>query len=247
MTIANTISQPGTGTRDGVYADILSQAISGELVGMANYAAMVGVCADVEEQEDAVIHANSERGHATAFRRVASDLGLDVITDPSAPYWQRIHAAFLRQVERRDLSACLIVQELMLESFAVSMYEAVADAVDGTMSKVFRAIAKEEEGHLQHAIDELMPERDRDPDAFEQKVGRLHEEVMTILAEMVASRDPVGACGLCAGTCVKDSLHCIGLSAAELRGKALNYYMRVLDRMGIRGDVSLAWVANLPA
>ena len=72
------------------------------------------------------------------------------------------------------------------------------------------------------------------------------EEVMTILAEMVAARDPAGHCELCHGDCVKGSLQEIGLSAVDLRGKALNYYLRVLDRLGIPGATSLAWVANLP-
>jgi fatty aldehyde decarbonylase len=236
-----------TQARRDVYADILSQAITGELIGMANYAAMTELCQDAESQIDSVEHAFNERSHAAAFKRVARDLDVPVIIDPSAPYWHRIREAFLRQVRARDLSACLIVQELMLESFAVSMYEAVADAVDGKMSQVFQAIAKEEEGHLQHALDELAPEFEADASAFEDKVGRLHEEVMTILAEMVAARDTAGACGLCRGECVKGSLHHVGLSAAELRGRALNYYLRVLDRLGIRGDKSLGWVANLPA
>jgi fatty aldehyde decarbonylase len=233
--------------RREVYADILSQAITGELIGMANYAAMTELCRDAESQVDSVEHAFNERSHATAFERVARDLDVPVIVNPSALYWRRIREAFLRYVRAGDLSACLIVQELMLESFAVSMYTAVADATDGKMSQVFRAIAKEEEGHLQHALDELAPEFRADPEAFERKVGRLHEEVMTILAEMVSARDPAGPCGLCRGECVKGSLHHVGLSAVDLRGHALNYYLRVLDRLGIRGDRSLAWVANLPA
>jgi fatty aldehyde decarbonylase len=247
MPLTPATSSLETQARRSVYADILSQAITGELIGMANYAAMTELCPDAESQVDSVEHAYNERGHAAAFEQVARELDVPVIIDPSAPYWRRIREAFLRQVRARDLSACLIVQELMLESFAVSMYEAVADAVEGRMSEVFRAIAGEEEGHLQHALDELAPEFTADPDAFERKVGRLHDEVMVILAEMVAARDPAGACGLCRGECVKGSLHHVGLTAAELRGRALNYYLRVLDRLGIRGDVSLAWVANLPA
>jgi fatty aldehyde decarbonylase len=232
--------------RRGVYADILSQAVTGELIGMANYAAMAELCPSVVELEDAVEHAYSERSHAVAFRRAARDLGVDIIENPDGQYWRRIRQAFLRHVHARDLSACLIIQELMLETFAVSMYEAIADATDGKLSQTFRAISKEEEGHLQHAIDELKPQLLLDPGAFERKVHALHEEVMTVLAEMVAARDPAGHCEICHGDCVKGSLQEIGLSTVDLRGKALNYYLRVLDRLGIPGATSLAWVANLP-
>lgn len=58
-----------------VYADILSQAVTGELIGMANYAAMAELCPDAAELEDAVEHAYNERTRAVAFRRAAQDLG----------------------------------------------------------------------------------------------------------------------------------------------------------------------------
>ena len=69
---------------------------------------------------------------------------------------------------------------------------------------------------------------------------------MTTLAEMLGARDTVDHCGLCKAGCVKDSLHCVGLERAKLRGLALNHYLRTLDRIGIRGDRSLKWVATLP-
>lgn len=237
---------PAEDVRTGVYADILSQAVTGELIGMANYASMAELCQTVADMEDAVQHASSERGHAVAFRRVAAEIGVTVIEDMNAPYWRRIRDVFLRHARAGDLTACLIIQELMLETFAVSMYQAVADVTDGKLSHAFRAIALEEDGHLQHALDELAPVAQRDPAAFTSKVRGLHDEVMTILAEMVAARDPAGHCALCHGACVKGSLGTIGLSVATLRGKALNHYLRVLDQLGIPGDESVAWVANLP-
>ena len=240
-------SPASTADTQGVWADILSQAVTGELIGMQNYASMAGLLdADVQGQIDAVEHANSELGHAKTFRRAAQELGVAVIEDVTAPYWHRIREAFLRHVHARDLTACLIVQEIMLESFAVSMYHAVADVADGKLAKTFRAIGDEEESHLEHAVTELQAARAADPAGFEAKVGQLHEEVMTILAEMVAARDTEGHCGLCHGDCVKSSLVLVGLSSSQLRGKALAYYLKALDRIGIRGEESLRWVANLP-
>jgi fatty aldehyde decarbonylase len=230
----------------GVWADILSQAVTGELIGMQNYASMAGLFSDTASQIDAVEHANNELSHARAFRRAAEDLGVAIIEDAQAPYWRRIRESFLRQVAARDVTACLIVQEVMLESFAVSMYQAVAEVAEGKLARTFAAISKEEEGHLEHSVTELQDELGRDLSGFEEKVGCLHEEVMTILAEMVAKRDLSGHCGLCHGACIKDSLHHIGLTTPELRGRALNYYLKTLDRIGVRGELSLGWVANLP-
>jgi fatty aldehyde decarbonylase len=241
-------ADPGTAAAHrGVYADILSQAITGELIGMQNYASMVPLYPQIADQEDAVAHANNERGHASAFRRAARDLGVEVIEDVRAPYWRRIREAFLEHVAAGDLTACLVVQELMLESFAVAMYHAVADVTSGKLGQVFRAIAEEEEGHLDHAIEELQDELHQNREQFEDKVGRLHDQVMTVLAEMLAAGDTAGHCGLCHGDCIKDSLPEISLSAPELRGRAISYYLKALDRLGVRGERSLAWVANLPA
>ena len=233
--------------QQGVWADILSQAVTGELIGMQNYASMAGIIPDLEGQVDAVEHANNELSHARAFRRAAQDLGVSIIENVRAPYWLRIREAFLRQVRAGDLSACLIVQEIMLESFAVSMYDAVGGVTDGKLGKTFLSISKEEEGHLAHAVEELQAELRADRDAFEAKVERLHGEVMTILAEMVGAQDASGHCGLCRGDCVKGSLHHVRLATSELRGRALAQYLKALDLLGVRGEKSLRWVANLPA
>lgn len=235
-----------TGQYRSVYADILSQAITGELVGMANYAAMARICSDAEGQCDAVAHAASELGHARLFRRAAEDLGVEPIVNLEAPYWQRLRQAFLRHVDDGDVIGCLVIQEVMLESFAVSMYHAVADEAHEPLARVFRAIGDEEEGHVDHAIVELQAALAADREAFESKLETLHDEVMTTLAEMLGARDSVHHCGLCKGDCVKDSLHHVGLDRAKLRGLALNHYLRTLDRIGVRGDRSLKWVAGLP-
>jgi fatty aldehyde decarbonylase len=247
MTIPTTANATASPEVCAVWADILSQAATGELIGMQNYASMSGLFDDAHDQADAVEHSYSELRHARTFRRAADDLGLAIIEDARAPYWRRIREAFLRHVDAKDIVACLVIQEVMLESFAVSMYQAVAEVAEGKLARTFAAIADEERGHFEHALEELRPELARDRDSFIRKVGELHDAVMVPLAEMVAPRDRAGHCGLCRGACVKDSLRHVSLSASELRGRALNAYVQALDRLGIPGDVSLGWVCNLPA
>lgn len=246
MSPCSPVSPSGAEGVQGVYADILSQAVTGEIIGALNYATLAPLCTGVDDQLDAIAHAASERRHVLAFRALARELGLQVIEDPSAPYWRRIREAFLRRAADGDALGCLMVQELMLESFAVALYAAVADAKQGRLSQVFRAVAEEEAQHLEHALPVLAAALARDPDAFEAQVERLHHEVMGVLAAMVATRDTDGHCGLCRGTCVKESLGQLGLSAPQLRGKALRTYLQSLDRVGVRGEKSLRWVAQLP-
>jgi fatty aldehyde decarbonylase len=230
-----------------VWADVLSQAVTGELVGALNYASMAAICPTVEEQLLALANADEERRHALGFRGLARELGVPVLENPRANYWGRIRDAFGRLVASGDVLGCLIAQEVVLESFAVSLYRAVARATDGALARVFRRVADDEEVHLEHAIERLASARRADPAGFDAKAGQVHREVMSVLAEMVTSRDTGGHCGLCRDACVKDSLHLVGLSARVLRGQALRAYLQSLDRLALPGETSLAWVANLPA
>jgi len=70
--------------------------------------------------------------------------------------------------------------------------------------------------------------------------------VMTALAQMLAKECKDGHCEVCHTSCVKPSLFEVSLSAAELRGASLQQYLKTLDMLGIPGEVTLTWVAQLP-
>jgi hypothetical protein len=38
----------------------------------------------------------------------------------------------------------------------------------------------------------------------------------------------------------------VGLSTAELRGASLQHYLNTLDALGLPGEMTLAWVSQLP-
>ena len=50
---------------------------------------------------------------------------MNVPNNVNARYWKRIREAFMRSFTERDFMACLIVQEILLESFAVARYTRV--------------------------------------------------------------------------------------------------------------------------
>jgi len=92
----------------------------------------------------------------------------------------------------------------------------------------------------------LRAERALDEQRFDDKVHRLHLDVMTTLAEMLTKECRNGHCEVCHGSCVKPSLPEVKLSAAELRGVSLQQYLKTLDKLGIPGEVTLTWVTQLP-
>jgi fatty aldehyde decarbonylase len=241
-----TIECPSLSPTELIWQDVLAQAMTGELLAAMNYASLAEICDDPEEVADALEHAAGERGHATRFAAEGRKIGVDVPNNVGAKHWKKLREAFLRCIAERDFIGCLIVQEIMLESFAVASYSRVGRVAPGSLGKTFAAIAAEEEDHVDHAMSILRAERALDTQRFDDKVHRLHLDVMTTLAEMLARECAHGHCEVCHGSCVKPSLFEISLSAAELRGASLQQYLKTLDMLGIPGEVTLAWVAQLP-
>jgi fatty aldehyde decarbonylase len=229
-----------------IWQDVLAQAITGELLAATNYHSLSEICDDPEEIAEALEHAAGEKGHAAAFAAEARKIGVDPQDNVNAKHWKRLREAFLRCVTKRDFIGCLIVQEIMLESFAVASYARVGKVAPGTLGKTFAAIAAEEEDHIDHALEILKTERALDQQGFDDKMHRLHFEVMTTLAEMLAKDCRTGHCEVCHGSCVKPALPDVSLSAAELRGASLHQYLKTLDKLGLPGEVTLTWVAQLP-
>ena len=229
-----------------IWQDVLAQAITGELVAALNYTALSEICDDRAEVAEALEHADIERGHAAAFEAEGRRLGVAVSNNVDGKHWKKIRESFMRCIAERDTVACLIIQEIMLESFAVASYSRVAKVGPGSLGRVFGAIAAEEEEHIDHAMAILKTERAADPQRFDEKLYRLHLDVMSTLAKMLAKECKDGHCDVCVSACVKPSLFEISLSAAELRGASLQQYLRTLDTLGLPGEVTLQWVTQLP-
>jgi fatty aldehyde decarbonylase len=229
-----------------IWQDVLAQAMTGELMAAMNYTSLSEICDDPAEVADALEHAEGEKGHAAAFAAEGRRIGVVVSDKVNAKHWKRLREAFLRRIAERDFIGCLIVQEIMLESFAVASYARVGKVATGSLGKTFAAIAAEEEEHIEHAMEILRAERASDLQRFDDKLYQLHLEVMTTLAEMLARDCRTGHCEVCHGSCVKPALPDVSLSAAELRGASLHQYLKTLDKLGLPGEVTLAWVTQLP-
>lgn len=229
-----------------IWQDVLAQAMTGELIAAMNYTSLSEICDDPEEVADALEHAQGEQGHAARFAAEGRKIGVQVANNVDAKYWKRLREAFMRCIVDRDFIGCLIVQEIMLESFAVASYARVGKVAPGSLGKTFAAIAAEEEEHVEHALAILRAERELDAQRFDAKVHRLHVDVMTTLAEMLRKQCRDGHCEVCHDTCVKPALPQVSLTPAELRGVSLQQYLKTLDLLGLPGEVTLAWVAQLP-
>ena len=220
--------------------------MTGELIGALNYTTLAGLYDDPAEKAEALQHAQGERDHAGAFTEAGRALGIEVVVNLEAQYWKRIRSIFLSRAQAGDLIDRILAQEVMLESFAVASYSVVAEAATGPLRETFARIAAEEGEHVAHAVELLQTERARDPGAFDVRAQRMHEEIMTVLAEMISREDKGGHCGLCKTSCVKHSLPDAGISLSRIRGASLQRYLKTLDEIGVPGESSLIWVTRLP-
>ena len=124
-----TTNKPFTIEEFNVISDIFSQAITGELIGMSNFASLTDTIDDPHEKMEAVEHANSERMHAEGFTAYAKKTKLKININLDGEYWGNVRKHFLSYARQKDFIACLIIQEVMLESFAVSMYTDLGNAL----------------------------------------------------------------------------------------------------------------------
>jgi rubrerythrin len=243
----SSLTHPLAVEQRAVITDILSQAITGELIGMSNFATLAGAIDDVHEKMEAVEHANCERGHAEGFMHLAQVYGLEPVVNLNGYYWHTIRQCFLKYAAQQDFIACLIIQEVMLECFAVSMYHDVGQALDNEIGDLFTAISAEEQEHIEHSIELLQAELNKDMLGFFKKVEAIHWDCMSVLAEWTAQTDLKGHCGVCKSSCMKESLPAANLDMGRMRGNALKLYVKTLDRIGLPGQKTLQWIINLPA
>jgi hypothetical protein len=108
-----TIERASLSSSAAIWQDVLSQAITGELIAAMNYMSLSEICEDPAEVADALEHAAVERGHAARFAAEGRKIGVEVLNNVDAKYWKRLREAFLRRISLRDLIGCLIVQEIM--------------------------------------------------------------------------------------------------------------------------------------
>jgi len=233
--------------QESVITDILGQAITGELIGMSNFASLADSIDDIHEKLECVEHANCERGHAEGFMSIAKQFNLKPVINMKGYYWNAVRECFLKYAKAKDFIGCLIIQEVILECFAVSMYNDVGNALNNEIGEIFSAISTEEKEHIEHSIDILQNELNKDYDGFINKLQTIHSECMGIMAEWTAAVDIKGHCGVCHDECMKESLHHVNLDLKTIRGNAINLYLNTLDRIGLPSEKTLQWVINLPA
>ncbi len=234
--------------RDQRYLDlmayIVSNTISGEIMAVENYSEMVPLMAGTEAKIETVKQALEETKHIRMLASLGKRLGYAVKTEIVEPQWLNIRSHFSAAVRKKDLAACLIMQDLMTETMAIVLYKTLGRDTDPDTAQVAGLILADELEHLDIGVRRISTMLQADPDGVHRALVWAHHRVMPELFSMISTS--------CHSLCAELSVDCggIGLDSIStdielLRVDALDAYMATLDAVGFDLKVTMPLIASM--
>jgi len=213
-------------------AYIVSNAIAGEIMAIENYSEMVHLMGTSAEKIETVSQASEECKHILLLSKLGRTLDVAVQRRIVEPQWNQIRKHFSAAVAKRDLAACLIIQDLMTETMAIMLYRTLANETetDPRTAAVARNILADELEHLEigkHRIRQLLAE---DPVGVHDALVWAHHRVMPELFGMISTS--------CHFLCDELNIECGSLTLDSIRTdiealklQALESYIETLDSL----------------
>jgi fatty aldehyde decarbonylase len=215
-----------------VYRDVIGHSVTGEAIGIEHYSRMIPLTMSIEERLDLLEDAYREKQHLLGMREVADRLGLTAKADLDGYYWRQVRAAFRERADAGDLLACYIMQDIVLELFAVIMYEAVIPGSTPFAAQMVKGIAGEERTHLAHGIKAVKKAYEQDPEAVRERVAYANERVARVLSAWTRPEQCGISCGVCVDKCAKHDLPLIEIDLASVHARFMDDYGRSLREIG---------------
>ena len=234
--------------QDQRYFDLLSfavsNAIAGEIMAIDNYSQMIPMLESTEEKLETVEQAKDEAKHVKLLANLGQKLDFGVKTEIVEPQWMDVRKFFSGEVEKGNLAACFISQDLMVETLAVVLYKTLGRNTDPDTSKFANNILQDEIKHLGIGMDRIKVMLDKDSDYVHDALERSHNAVMPVLFSIIAYK--------CVDLCDDLALDCdvLGLDSVQtdldtVRVEALDTYMEMLDDVGFDTKVTTPLIASL--
>lgn len=234
--------------RDKRYFDlmayIVSNTISGEIMAVENYSEMVPLMGSTDEKIETVKQAHEESKHIKMLASLGKRLEYPVKTEIVEPQWRAIRGHFSTAVKKKDLAACLIIQDLMTETMAIVLYKTLGRDTDPDTAQVAGLILADEIEHLGIGARRIKAMLAEDPDTVHDALVWAHHKVMPELFSMISTS--------CHSLCAELSVDCggIGLDSIAtdiemLRVDALDAYMETLEMVGFDHKVTMPLIASM--
>jgi hypothetical protein len=231
-----------------VHSIILSQAITGESVGIEHYARMIALASDLDERLRLLEDAWREGQHLESMREVAGELGVRAEEARDDPYWSRVKAAFAERAARGDLLGCYVIQDVVLECFAVTLYESLVPCVEPFIASRLEQIAADERLHLAEGMRLVRAAYNRDADGALERIQYANERVARVLGEWIKPQNCSPVCGVCGsvgGGCAKPDLELLELNMSRVQSTFVARYGGVLREVGVPTGQVTRWLVRL--
>jgi fatty aldehyde decarbonylase len=213
-------------------AYIVTNTISGEIMAINNYTSMVPLLDDVDEKIETVQQARDEGGHVQMLSKLGERVDFPTIRRIVEPQWKEIGRFVKERAREGDLTACLIAQDLMVETFATVAYGALQRNTDHYTRDLAAKIMVDEVAHLQHGIDSMKRMLDQDDEKVHAAFERAHKVVMPAMMSMV-NYNCFSLCARLDIQCSSVSLDVVQQDLDKLRVDAVDTYMEKVDRVGM--------------
>lgn len=245
-----TRQQPGPGSRDQSYWDLLSfivsNAVAGEIMAIENYSDMVVLMPDTASKIEAIDQAAEETRHIQMLVNLGKNRGFPVAKRIVEPPWLEIRRQFRRAVGRGDLAACLIMQDLMTETMAIMLYKTLSGEAetDERTAKIAETILADELAHLEIGIARVRALLDKDRDKVQESLVWAHHRVMPELLSMISTSCD-SLCDVLGVDCGSLRINDLRTDLDTLRARALDQYVDTLDAVGFDVEVTNRLIATL--
>lgn len=225
-------------------AYIASNAIAGEIMAVENYSEMVPLMPDTESKIETVKQAHEESKHILMLASLGKRHEYGVMREIVEPQWFNIRRHFSAAVANKDLSACLVIQDLMTETMAIVLYRTLQRQGDPDTSALAGKILEDELEHLEIGLGRIRRMLAEDPEGVHESLKWAHHRVMPELFSMVSTS--------CHFLCDRLNIDCGSLTLGHLktdidaiRVEALDTYVETLDKANFDPSVTAPLIESM--
>jgi fatty aldehyde decarbonylase len=217
---------------------IVSNAIAGEIMAIENYSEMVHLMPTTEAKIETVTQANEECKHILLLSKLGRNLDVAVQRRIVEPQWHQIRKHFSTAVARKDLAACLIIQDLMTETMAILLYTTLSTETetDPQTAAIASNILADELEHLEIGTFRIKNLMQADRAAVHDSLAWAHHRVMPELFSMISTSCHY-LCDELNINCGSLTLDSIKTDLETLRIRGLERYVQTLD--AVEFDVAI--------
>jgi fatty aldehyde decarbonylase len=229
---------------------IVSNAVAGELTAVNNYSEMVHLAPDLETKLHLLRQAQEEAGHVKTLTALCNRLGIPVANRIVEPEWHRMRESFSAAAHRGDLAACVIMQDVMIETMAIVLYRTLAGLesanTDAETTRVAKALLDDEMEHLAWGNETVRSMAAADPEKVHDALVWAHHRTMPEMFGLIRNGCDT-LCDVLGVECGSFGVEEMSTDLDTLRMTALDTYIESLDRAGFEPKVTAPLIASMSA